>query len=138
MAVSINFVMDQGTFFEGIANIQNNDGSAYDLTDMLVYCQMRRSYYTKTAINIHAEVYGDPLNGKIRLWLNPSETDPIKPVRYVYDVEVHSTVDPNKVKRVLQGVITVSPQSTKIPAMMTLEATDGANIVIDSLENVVV
>lgn len=114
MAIAINFVLDQGTTFEAIATIENEDGSIFDLTDLTPYCQMRKSFYTTNAIDITAEVLGDPTEGQIKLSLLPSETDPIRAGRYVYDVEVRD-VSGDYVKRVLQGVITVHPQVTRTP-----------------------
>lgn len=112
MASQVNFVIDQGTTFEAIATIDQEDGSVFDLNGLTPYSQMRKSYYTKTAINIQASVYGDPVNGDIKLFLLPEETDSIKAGRYVYDVEVHNE-DGTYVKRVMQGIITVTPQVTK-------------------------
>ena len=133
MAVAISFLMDQGALFEGIATIQNDDGSPFDLTDMLAYCQMKRSYFTQKAINITAEVYGVPTDGKIKLSLKPSQTNEIKACRYVYDVEVHDINDSEYVKRVLQGVITVSPQATKIPTSFNITVESGETVIADAL-----
>ncbi len=114
MAIAINFVLDQGTTFEAIATIENETGTIFDMTGLSPYCQMRKSYYTTNAIDVTAEVLGDPVNGEIKLSLLPSETDPIRAGRYVYDVEVRNSTG-DYVKRVLQGVITVNPQVTRTP-----------------------
>lgn len=114
MAVQVNFVVDQGTAFTAIATIENEDGSIFDLTGLTPYSQMRKSYYTNTSFDITAAVEGDPLNGDIKLSLLPTESNAIKAGRYVYDVEVHDGTG-DYVKRVLQGIITVSPQVTKTP-----------------------
>ena len=112
MAVQVNFVMDQGTSFEAVATIQNEDGSIFDLTDLTAVSQMRKSYFTNTFITILATIEGDPLEGNVKLTLLPTETSAIRAGRYVYDVEVHNG-DDTYVKRVLQGIITVSPQVTR-------------------------
>jgi hypothetical protein len=114
MAIAINFVMDQGTLFEAYATIENEDGSLFDLTGLTPYCQMRKSYYTSSGHDINAEVDGDPLNGVVKLTLLPADSNLVKAGRYVYDVEVHNG-DGTYVKRVLQGIITVNPQVTRIP-----------------------
>jgi len=114
MAIAINFVMDQGTLFEAVAVIENEDGSLFDLTGLTPFCQMRKSYYTSSGHDITAEVQGDPLNGEIKLTMLPVDSNLVKAGRYVYDVEVHN-VDSTYVKRVLQGVITVNPQVTRTP-----------------------
>ena len=115
MATVINFLVDQGTKFSGIATIQNEDGSIFDLTNYTPYAQMRRSYYTSAFVTIGVSVYGDPTEGNIELILLPDDTNGIRPGRYVYDVEVHNPADPNDVKRVLQGIITLDPQATRTP-----------------------
>ena len=115
MAIQSNLIIDQGSKFETITTIQNDDGTPYDLTGKTPYAQMRKSYYTSTAINITATVEGDPLNGQIKLTLIPSLTNSIKAGRYVYDVEVHDDVDTENVKRIMQGIITISPNVTKTP-----------------------
>ena len=117
MAMAINFVLDAGTLFEAVAVIENEDSSLFDLTDKVPYCQMRRSYYTNTAYDIGAEVLGNPLAGEIKLTLNPDESQSIRSGRYVYDVELHSTIDTTYVKRIFQGFITVKPQVTRTPAV---------------------
>ena len=112
MAVEINFVVDQGSKFTGVVAVENEDGTEFDLTGYQAFSQMRKSYYTNTYHEIIAEVEGDPLNGEIRLSINPSVTDSIRAGRYVYDVEVHGS-DVEDKKRVVQGIITISPQVTR-------------------------
>lgn len=114
MAVQVNFVVDQGTAFGAVATIQNEDGSIFNLTGLTPYSQMRKSYYTNTSFDITAAVEGDPLEGNIKLSLLPAQSNLIKAGRYVYDVEVHDGSG-EYVKRVLQGIITISPQVTKTP-----------------------
>jgi len=112
MSVQVNFVIDQGTTFSAVATVENEDGSLFDLSDLTPYSQMRKSYYTNTHINITTEVEGDPTDGNIKLSLTPTASSSIRAGRYVYDVEVHDATG-DYVKRVLQGIITVSPQVTK-------------------------
>jgi hypothetical protein len=113
MATVINFLVDQGTTFEGIATIQNEDGTIFDLLDYVPYAQMRRSYYSNSAVNIGVSVEGSPSEGNLKLLFLPADTDDLRPGRYVYDVEVHNPNDENDIKRVLQGVITLDPQATR-------------------------
>lgn len=112
MATQVNLVVDQGTSFITIVPIKNEDGSAFDLTGLSARSQMRKSYYTKTSIDITAEIEGDPLDGNIKLSIPPSVSEGIRAGRYVYDVEVHDASG-DYVKRVMQGIVTVSPQVTK-------------------------
>ena len=116
MATVINFVVDQGTKFEGIAEITTEDGLPFDLTDYVPYSEFKRSYYTSTGYPITVTVLGNPQEGKIKLTIAPSVTENVRPGRYVYDVEVHNPNDPDDIKRVLQGIITIDPQVTRIPS----------------------
>lgn len=113
MAVQINFVVDQGATFTAIVTIENEDGTLFDLTNMTPLSQMRKSYYTNTSIDIDVEVWGDPLNGEVKIKILPAVSNAIRAGRYVYDIEVHSDLDTEYVKRVVQGIITISPQVTR-------------------------
>ena len=113
MAVQINFMVDQGSKFTGVVSVIDDDGSSFNLTGYTPFSQMRKSYYTNTSIDIECEVEGDPVNGEIRLTITPSVTNGIRAGRYVYDVEVHGA-DVDDVKRIAEGIITVSPQVTRV------------------------
>nr|UBK24623.1 phage tail protein [Marine bacteriophage MC1] len=113
MAIEINFIVDQGSKFTGVIDVRNEDCSPFDLTGYTAYSQMRKSYYTNTYYDIEASVEGDPVNGEIRITINPSVTENIRAGRYVYDVEVHSGTDLEDKKRVVQGIITITPQVTR-------------------------
>lgn len=113
MAKQENLLVDQGTTFSKIVNVVNDDGTAFDLTGFTPMSQMRKSYYTNTSHEITAEVEGDPTNGQVKLLLLPSTTNSIRAGRYVYDLEVHNDADPDVVKRVIEGIVTLTPQVTK-------------------------
>jgi len=113
MAIQVNFNVDQGSTFYAVATIQNEDGSLFDLTGFTPYSQMRKSYYTKTAFEVLVSVENDdPASGNLRLTIPATVSNSMRAGRYVYDVEVHKDSD-ESVKRVMQGIITVSPQVTK-------------------------
>ena len=121
MATVINFVLDAGSKFEGIATIQNEDGSLFDLTGFDTYCQMKKSFYStnpNNIVTIETTVYGDPTLGNILLELDPAITQGLPTLmtnNWVYDVEVRDPNDATITKRVIEGVITVNPNTTQIP-----------------------
>lgn len=109
MATVQNLFIDQGTTFSLVLSITNVDGTDKDLSDYTVAAHMRRSYYTNTYTAFTCEKT-DEANGEITISLTPAETSAIKAGRYVYDIEIASSAE---TLRVLQGIVTVTPEATK-------------------------
>lgn len=108
MATVENIVIDQGQTFSFSLTLSNTDGTAKDLTDYTVTSQMRKSYYTSTATDFTTAKVD--LTGEITISLSATETSAIKAGRYVYDVEIASSVE---TLRILEGIVTVTPEVTK-------------------------
>jgi hypothetical protein len=72
---------------------------------------MRRSYYsTNVSANIVCTIT-NAANGEITMSLGSSNTAAIKAGRYLFDIR---TTDPfNVTSRILEGIITVTPEITK-------------------------
>ena len=121
MSTVINFVVDAGSKFEGVATIQNEDGTLFDLTNYDTYAQMRKSFYSdRNIVEIQASIQGDPQNGEILLELDPSVTADLPTLisnNWVYDIEANNPLDATDVKRVCEGTITVNPNATKSPVV---------------------
>ena len=108
MATVNNIVIDQGTTFSLDITMTNSDGSAKDLSDYTVTAQLRKSYYSSSSTSFTVEtVDGD---GEITLSLTATETGALKAGRYVYDCEAASS---DETIRVVEGIVTVTPQVTK-------------------------
>lgn len=121
MAISINYDLDQGTDFRFIATRKDSDGFPLAITGgATAYCQMRKYFTSPTAVTLNATITGGP--GEIVVSLGATGTSGVKGGVYFYDVELHVTpkdgagaaVDSTKVYRVVQGMITVYPEVTKI------------------------
>jgi len=108
MATVQNLFIDQGTTYELVVNLTNTDGSAKDLSTYTVAAQMRRSYYTNTYTAFTTDKVD--LTGEITLSLTAAQTSAVKAGRYVYDIEITSV---DETIRVLEGIITVTPEATK-------------------------
>ena len=108
MATVENIVIDQGQTFSFSLTLSNTDGTAKDLTDYTVTSQMRKSYYTSTATSFTTTKVD--LTGEITISLSAAETSAIKAGRYVYDVEIASSIE---TLRILEGIVTVTPEVTK-------------------------
>ena len=82
----------------------NEDGEGYNSIPTIGFTGGGGASATFTAVQ-------DVIDGKIRLSLTDIQTSAIKANRYVYDLE---SISPSSiVDRVLQGIITVSPEVTK-------------------------
>ena len=114
MSAFANLLIEQGATFE--ISLQIKDGQdPRDLTGFTARSQMRRSHYSRRATDFTVDI-NNPTNGELTLSLTADQTKILKPGRYVYDVEVIGPgAPPEVVSRVLEGVVTVSPEVTKEP-----------------------
>tara|TARA_A100001035_G_scaffold60245_1_gene45212 strand:- start:3007 stop:3333 length:327 start_codon:yes stop_codon:yes gene_type:complete len=108
MATQQNIVIDQGTTFSTTVTAKDSTGSAKDLTGYTTTAQIRKSYYSSSSTDFTtAQVDG---TGVITLSLTAAQTGNLKAGRYVYDVESASA---SETIRVVEGIVTVTPQVTK-------------------------
>ena len=110
MATIANLKVDQGADFATTINLNNLDGTAFNLTGYTVASQMAKSYASTTKTTITASIT-DAATGAIQLSLSNTQTAALAQGRYVYDVEVTQTSG-NVKTRVIEGQITVFPQVT--------------------------
>lgn len=108
MATVNNLVIDQGTTFSFSFNLTNADGSAKDLTNYTIAAQIRKSYYTSTKVDFTTDTVD--AEGEITISLTSTQTSNLKAGRYVYDIEIDDTTE---TIRVLEGIITVTPEVTR-------------------------
>jgi len=111
MATVSNLFVDAGANYSNIITVAASNGQALDLTGYTVASQMRKSYQSSTAYNFTASIY-NAATGKVRLQLSDTQSSAIPAGRWLYDVEITS---PSGTKtRVVEGIVTVSPQITQI------------------------
>ena len=110
MATISNLYVDAGSTYSNVVTITASNGQALDLSGYSVASQMRKSYQSSTVFDFTASIYDAP-NGKIRLQLTDTQSQAIPPGRWLYDVEIRSASG-NKT-RVLEGIVTVSPEITR-------------------------
>ena len=112
MAAYVELIMDQGTSFNNVINLTDDlSNASLNILGYTVRSQMRRSYYSANATaNITCTITNSS-NGEITMSMTAANTTLIKAGRYLFDLE---TVDTNGiVSRVLEGIITVTPQITR-------------------------
>lgn len=113
MAITAYLDIDQGSDFSVEFELENDDETSVNLTGFSVYSQFRKSYSSQTSYSFISEIVSPVTAGKIRLRLSGSASSQIKPGRYLYDVEI---VSPTNAKtRVVEGILTINPEITKIP-----------------------
>lgn len=102
---------DQGATFETSLDLVNDDGSAINVTNYVFSGSIRKSYYSANAVaNLTIQV-DSASNGNLTILMNAATTTNIKAGRYLYDVKMIDTA--NTVTRVVEGIITITPQVTK-------------------------
>lgn len=111
MATSSNLFVDQGSYFSRFLTIQTPSGTAYPLDGYTVASQMRKNGGTSIGYTIQATIVDAPL-GRIKLFLESADSEVIPSGRYFYDVEI--TDDDGEKLRVLEGIIVINPQMTKV------------------------
>ena len=110
MATVANIFVDQGSDYSNIITVTASTGQALDLTGYTVASQMRKSYTSSTAYAFTASLYV-AAQGKVRIQLTAGQSEAIPPGRYLYDLEVTSSAGAKK--RVVEGIVTVTPQITQ-------------------------
>jgi hypothetical protein len=104
-------IVDQGATYESELDLVNDDGATINVAGYVFTGQIRKSYYSvKPTANLTISVT-DAANGNVLISLNAATTANIKAGRYVYDVKMKDTA--NVVTRIVEGIITITPQVTK-------------------------
>lgn len=111
MATVLNLFVDQGSFYSKTLTVLQPSGEVYDLTDYTVSSEMRKSSESTTGYSIPCSIT-NPALGKIRLRFTAATTESIPAGRYLYDVEITDTA--GEKLRVLEGVIVITPQMTRM------------------------
>lgn len=109
MATKANLVIDQGSTFTTDLTLTDENGDVMNLAGFTANSQIRKWY---TSAN-PAAVFGTAINteiGVITLTLSTNATSNLVAGRYVYDVEIN---DGGDVSRIVEGIVTVTPQVTR-------------------------
>jgi hypothetical protein len=108
VAQKVNIVIDQGTTFNTDFTFTDEVGDRINFSSYAGSSQMRKSPFSTTAFDFTVALAN---NGIVSLSMNAATTSSITAGRYLYDVEV---TDPNGVvSRVVEGIVTVTPEITR-------------------------
>lgn len=107
MALKANMVIDQGSTFASTIEILDENDEAIDVTNYTSRGQIRKHYSSTNAVSFTTTLS----NGSLVISLTANQTANMVAGRYVYDLEL---VDPaNTVVRILEGIVTVTPEVTR-------------------------
>lgn len=104
--------IDQGSDFTAEMTLESDNGEAMNLTGFTVYSQFRKSFGSTIGHSFNTNIVNETA-GVITLSLTGIYSSGIRPGRYLYDVEIVS-IDGRKT-RVVEGIVTINPEITRIP-----------------------
>ena len=109
MATKANLVIDQGSTFSTDLTLLDEYGDGITLIGYAANSQIRKWYTSATP----AATFTTNINttsSVITLSLSANQTSNLVSGRYVYDVEIS---DGSSVSRIVEGIITITPQVTR-------------------------
>lgn len=118
MAQYEEITIDQGSDVAIQLDLVDHTGAAKSLVNHTVTAKMKKNYKSTDSADIQSftSLVATPsTSGICTLSLTNSQTDALKPGKYVYDVEISFIDSDNQtiVERVLEGRIQVTPSVTK-------------------------
>jgi len=109
VATKSNLTIDQGANFTTSINVTDVNDVSANLTNYTGAAQMRKHYTSNTATNFTVVVSA---NGLVTMSMNAAVSNTITSGRYVYDCEI--TANTGTVTRLVEGIVTITPNVTKI------------------------
>jgi len=109
MATKANLVIDQGTTYTTDLNLTDENGDPLVLSGYTANSQIRKHYTSSNSVVFSTSI--NAVAGIITLSLTANQTANMASGRYVYDVEL--TDASNSVSRIVEGIVTVTPQVTR-------------------------
>lgn len=117
MAQYEELVIDQGSDVAVELHLVDKNGATKNLTNHLITATMKKTYNSDSdeTTSFTSIVANPASSGIVTLSLTNTQTEALKPGRYVYDVEMSfEDSDLNTiVERILEGQIVVTPSVTR-------------------------
>ena len=111
MATISNLFVDQDADFTTTVTINDNTGSALDLTNYTALAMLRKSYQSASATTFTSSFVDPRTTGQITISLTDVQTAALEAGRYVYDLVI---TDASGTKtRVVEGIATVNPSVSR-------------------------
>jgi hypothetical protein len=110
MTTEVNFEIEQGSTFLRTMSVIDNNNTPVDLTTYTLAGQLRRSYSSSEFIDFDIVIL-NPVLGRIAVSLTGLVTATLTHSKYVFDVNATNADD--VILRIMEGLITVSPNVTR-------------------------
>lgn len=111
MAFKQPILIDQGSTFYTEIQLQDDAGAPIALAGYTCASEIRKHYTSSNSIAFETVLLTNSTFSAIVLKLDANTTNSIEPGRYLYDVEL--TDSSNVVSRVVEGIVTVTPNITR-------------------------
>lgn len=108
MATKVNLVVDQGSTFQTSVTFNDENGNTINFSTYSGAAQMRKHFTSSNSVSFSVSMTS---NGVITLGLTANQTANLTSGRYVYDLEV--TDASNQISRLIEGIVTVTPNVTR-------------------------
>jgi hypothetical protein len=105
-----DLTIDQGTDFVSGLDLEADDGSPINVASYVFTSQIRKSYYSVNATANIVCTIANAAMGNVIMTISAANTANIASGRYVYDVKMKDSA--NVVTRIVEGIVTVTPQVT--------------------------
>ena len=111
MGAKANIIIDQGADFSTSITVSGDNGNVVDLTGYTGSGQIRKNYSSSTSTDFTVDFGSPRSDGQVLLSLGRTVTANLESGRYVYDIEL--TTSANTRSRLVEGMVTVTPEVTK-------------------------
>ena len=109
MATRLDITIDQGSTFNLVFDVLDDNSDPLDLSGCTVAGQMRKNYTTNVSTTFSTSIAN---TNEVTLSLTATQTANITADIYFYDVELNDGA--SVITRIIQGRVTVTPEVTKI------------------------
>lgn len=109
MSVKLNFILEQGSTFSNTFALVDANNSPLNVQTAVATSQFRKFYTSTNSYTFSTSV--DSVNSSVILSMDSNTTANITFGRYVYDVKL--AYANNFILRALEGIVTVTPQTTQ-------------------------
>lgn len=107
----IDLFVDQGTDFYTNMDLTNDDGTPMGVAGYTFAGQIRKSYYSKNPTANLVITVVNSATGNLSISVPAAITANVAPGRYVYDIKMTDTS--NSIIRIMEGIVTVTPQVSR-------------------------